>query len=75
MCDFCGAKAGYTLINAKGNDGVYYRLKCKHCAMPIHSAIMLLCDSCVTRNVCISYDSKYTVYSEDFIRRVVRELP
>ena len=76
MCEYCGTKAGYLLINAKGSGGVYYRLKCKHCTMPILSAVMRLCDVCGPDTIPhVSYDSKYLVYTEAFVRRTLREQP
>lgn len=74
MCEYCGTKAGYTLLTARGSGGAYYRLKCKQCTMPILSEVMLICDSYVTKRVPhISYDSKYLVYDEEYIREVIKE--
>ena len=67
MCIWCGKEEGYTLGTADGKTGHYYYLMCKKCHCVSCSEIMRVC------NTEESFDRHYYVYSEAYIRRVIKE--
>lgn len=74
-CTWCAGKKGYELKNYHGKIGSYYDNKCKHCGHSFCSIIMYECNASKDGR---KYDERSNdgnayVYSEDFVRRVMRE--
>ena len=75
MCIWCGKEVGYTIGTADGKTGHYYFLRCKKCCCTLCSEIMRVCNdnNGRERNTEESFDRHYYVYSEAYIRRVIKE--
>ena len=75
MCTWCGEEVGYTIGTSKGPIGTYYYTQCKNCGCTSCSEIMRVCNDnngrdCDTEE---SLDGQFYVYSEEFVRRVIKE--
>lgn len=75
MCKFCGKNAGAKLITSYGETGVYYCQKCRYCGAEYCHDIMAKCNmgswcGMISHR---SYDRHYFVYSEEYVREIMRD--
>lgn len=76
-CVRCKDNKGFRLLNSHGCDGDYYALTCKICGWQNNSEIMGQCNqshwTAHNNHIDKSSDGQYWVYSEEYIRSVIKE--